>query len=75
MTGRADRVSRGETPLSSAERERLERDLTAAIEEAAPAFHASAEVLRAGEALATLHLASRSELIASDLEADDTTIP
>ncbi|MGB7815929.1 MAG: hypothetical protein WBL28_06240 [Methylotenera sp.] len=47
--------------LDAAARENLERTLKAAINEMAPAHHASPQYCSAGEALASLHLSLHSE--------------
>ncbi|MBP9825812.1 MAG: hypothetical protein KBF21_16415 [Thermoanaerobaculia bacterium] len=63
LAARAERATRGEERLDAAARERLERELGAAIDEIAPAHHGSPGYCRAAEALTSLHLSVHSERI------------
>lgn len=70
LATRAQSAFRGDGDLDAAARETLERELRAAIEELAPAYHAAPEYCRATEALTALHLALHSERLMAKVGAD-----
>lgn len=61
LAARAQSATRGYGRLDAAARESLEQTLRAAIDEMAPAHHASPQFSSAAEALASLHLSVHSE--------------